>query len=135
MAFRAFIGFVFALNLVLGNVCLVGTVYAALPPESASRELLSREVPMSFEVVVCAWVKTEDGWQPTADSPCASGHCLKKNAPEPPCTFAGAGASEPAALPVSPNDEFSASVKDIPLPEPIESPPDREALTSVVLRE
>lgn len=87
MNFRAFVGIAFVLNLLLSNVCLMGTAYAAVPVDG-SDQILSREVPMSFNVVTCTWIKTDDGWEPTADSPCAGGHCLKKEQPDTRCVTA-----------------------------------------------
>lgn len=97
VTFRMFVGLVFSLNLLFANVCVMGTAFAAT---DVPAEVLSREVPMSFNVVTCTWVKTEDGWQPAADSPCASGHCLKKEKPDTRCVTANMIEMPAAHIPV-----------------------------------
>jgi len=130
-----FVGLAFVLNLLLGNVCLLGTAYAANPIDESVETLLSREVPMSFNVITCTWVKTDDGWQPTADSPCASGHCLKKEAPETSCLAAAPAERAAAVLPVAPPEEpFVVWTDAIAVELPEERPPILLGLDSVVLR-
>lgn len=128
------IGFVFALYLLLGNVCLVGSVYAA-SPQPGTDALLSREIPMSFNVVKCTWVMTDEGWMPTPGSPCESGKCLKKDLPETPCVFGLHMEVTAAELPPSPLTEFSMPWTDIVPPLTTESPPDLFALATVVMRQ
>lgn len=132
---HAFVGFVFAFNLLLGNVCLLGTAYAANPAEDPAQELLSREVPMSFNVVTCTWVKTDDGWQPTPDSPCASGKCLKKSTPDTRCLFAMLSVEMPAQIPTAfADDSIDATGMFAAVTQPIESPPPYPGLHSTVMR-
>lgn len=135
MNFRAFVCLAFVLNLVLSNVCLVGSAYAATPGSGATQELLSREVPMSFNVVTCAWVKTDDGWEPAAGSPCASGNCIKKNPPDTRCLFGAVAPQAPAQLPAS-LPAYAQSAFDLPppLPAPKGSPPPYPGFASTVLR-
>ncbi len=135
MTFRAFVGLAFVLNLLSSNVCVMGTAYAATPASGAVENvLLSREVPMSFDVVTCTWVKTDDGWQPTPDSPCASGHCLKKEKPETRCVVSPAHEVVAAQVPVPPS--IAAILPEIPerAAEPTESPPPRPGHGSTVMR-
>lgn len=98
VSIRAFVGMAFVLNLLLSNVCLVGTAYAATPSDDP---ILSREVPMSFNVVTCTWIKTDEGWQPTPDSPCASGECLKKQKPDTRCLTANIVELPAASIPIA----------------------------------
>lgn len=135
MGIRGFICLAFVLNLVLSNVCLVGSAYAATPGSGATQELLSREVPMSFNVVTCAWVKTDDGWQPAEGSPCASGNCLKKNPPDTRCLFAAVAPHVPAQLPIPlPVHVDAAFNRPLNPPSAHESPPPYPGLASTVLR-
>jgi len=136
MSIRAFVGLAFVLNLLLSNVCLIGSAYAATPGIGESAILLSREVPMSFNVVTCTWVKTDNGWQPTPDSPCASGHCLKKEKPDARCIFQAAALQIVIHFPVGfPVDNILAlaTAHDAPLTEPTDSPPPYPGLASTVM--
>jgi hypothetical protein len=135
MGIRGFVCLAFVLNLVLSNVCLVGSAYAATPGSGATQELLSREVPMSFNVVTCAWVKTDDGWQPAEGSPCASGNCLKKSPPDTRCLFSAIAPHVPAQLP-TPLPAYADAAFDRPVstPVPDESPPPYPGFASTVLR-
>lgn len=111
------------LNLLLANVCVVGTAFAAT---EAPPEVRSREVPMSFNVVTCTWVKTEEGWQPTADSPCASGHCLEKEKPDTRCVSSGEVELPSAQIPAiaaspvftEPSRVIAATITESPPPYP-----------------
>ena len=132
MSFRAFVGIAFVLNLLLSNVCLMGTAYAAVPV-GGSDQILSREVPMSFNVVTCKWIKTDDGWEPTADSPCAGGHCLKKEKPDTRCVAAHVLEMPAAQLPPVAAIE-PATATPPPAPAFIaESPPPYTGLGSTVM--
>jgi hypothetical protein len=135
MRFRMLVGIAFVLNLVLSNVCLVGSAYAATPGSGGARELLSREIPMSFNVVTCAWVKTDEGWQPAEGSPCASGKCIKKAPSDTPCLFPGVATRVPAHFPAPlPADATLAIERSLPLPAPDERPPPYPGFASTVLR-
>lgn len=131
----AIVGIVFALHLTLGNVCLMGTAYAASPEDPSASSSLSREVPMSFNVVTCAWTKTDDGWTPANDSPCASGHCLKKDPPPATCIFALAMERATATLPIT-TASLLGTLETDPLPSalPSDRPPILVGLASIVLR-
>lgn len=135
MTFRAFVGLAFAFNLLLSNVCVMGTVLAANSIAGAGENVfLSREVPMSFNVVTCTWVKTENGWEPTPDSPCASGHCLKKEKPETRCVVTRTHEVMPAQVPVQ--TSFVVSLPEAPrrTADVTESPPPRPGHGSTVMR-
>lgn len=135
MGIRAFVGLAFILNLVLSNVCLIGSAYAATPGSGATQELLSREIPMSFNVVTCSWVKTEDGWEPAAGSPCASGNCIKQSPPDTRCLLAAVAPHVPAQLPAAlPGYVAFAFERPLPAPAPDESPPPYPGFASTVLR-
>lgn len=125
----------FVLHLLLGNVCLLGTAYAAHPIGDAGREFLSREVPMSFDVVTCTWVKTEEGWEPTEDSPCASGQCLKKDEPQTPCLTGLAAETVAASLPIPvAAHAFTPWTDRLAIVQPSDRPPILVGLDSIVLR-
>lgn len=135
MTFRTFVGLAFVLNALSSNVCVMGTVLAADPIAGAGENVfLSREVPMSFNVVTCTWVKTDDGWEPTPDSPCASGHCLKKEKPETRCVVTHAHEVMAAQVPMIAS--VSAATPEINgrQAEPTESPPPRPGHGSTVMR-
>lgn len=130
-----FVGLAFVLNALLGNVCLVGTAYAANPIDDAVETLLSREVPMSFNVITCTWVKTEEGWEPTADSPCASGKCLKNTSPETSCLASVPSERVPMALSDPPGpQQFVPWTDAIAIHPAAERPPILVGVESVVLR-
>ncbi len=135
MTLRGSVGLTFALHLLLGNVCLLSTAYAAGPIDASGGDFISREVPMSFNVVTCTWVKTEDGWQPTEDSPCASGKCLKQTAPQTPCLFGLAAEVVAASLPISATTSaFTPWTDRLAIVQPSDRPPILVGLDSVILR-
>ncbi len=134
MRIRTFVGIVFTLHLLFTNICFVGSAYAAMPNDG-ERTLLSREVPMSFNVVTCTWVKTDDGWKPTPDSPCASGHCLKQEHPETRCLFTMSHPEIPLQTltfvsTIERSSDSSASLR----PAAYESPPPYPGLVTTVMR-
>lgn len=131
---HAFVGLAFVLNILLSNVCLIGTAYGAQPADSPAQHMLSREVPMSFNVVTCTWVKTDDGWQPTPDSPCASGKCLKKSEPDTRCLFAMLHVEMPAQLPPVLADASVTVSTYESAKRPIGSPPPYPGMASTVMR-
>ena len=89
---------------------------------------------MSPNVVTCTWVKTDDGWKPTAGSPCASGHCLKKDKPDTRCVAAHLLEIPAAPLPIA---SFAApeTAESPAVPAFVaESPPPYPGLGSTVMR-
>lgn len=129
-----FVGLTFVLNLLFSNVCVMGTAYASTPAPDAVGDVLSREVPMSFDVVTCTWVKTEDGWQPTPDSPCASGHCLKKEKPDTRCLTAHLSELPAAQIPVVASVPVIVETRDVVRVAITESPPPYPGHASTVMR-
>lgn len=135
MTFRAFVGLAFVLNLLFSNVCVMGMAFATESVSGAAENvLLSREVPMSLNVVTCTWVKTDDGWKPTPDSPCASGHCLKKEKPETRCVTTQSREVVAAQVPVALAAPVILTETPEPTIEPTESPPPGPGHGSTVMR-
>lgn len=129
---RGFVGVAFALHLLIGNVCALGTAYAAQGNEPP---MFSKEIPMSFNVVTCRWVETDEGWKPSERSPCANGHCFKEKEPDSSCVFAIAADSVTVHMPPpTPSADAEPFDADIPAPAPTESPPSFIGLRSTVLR-
>ena len=132
VTFRAFVGIAFVLHLFVGNVCVMGTAHAASP---STATVASKEIPLSFNVIRCTWVKTDDGWVPTPDSPCASGHCIKQDAPETRCLTAHVVETPAATLSIgSPLADIAfreSSTNDARIPD---IPPPYPGITSTVLR-
>ncbi len=136
MRIRAFVTLAFILNIVLGNICLLGSVEIASAAETPQEERMSTDIPMSPFIVECEWVKTDNGWEPSPDSACASGHCVKKSAPEPPCTNASVQEIVAATFSVPIADAFVMPVtNDVIESSPTESPPDAPMLRAVVMRQ
>lgn len=134
MRIRTFVGIVFILHLLVTNICFVNSTYAA-PPRDSDQTFFSHEVPMSFNVVTCTWVKTDDGWKSTPDSPCANGHCLKKEQPEARCLFTMIHPDSPVQAPsfVSTTERTSDSPPSLRTAA-YESPPPYPGLVTTVMR-
>ncbi len=133
------IGLAFALNVILGNVCLLEITFAIEPEIKSDYEAFSRA-----DATECPWIVPQSRapsipseTPKNNDSPCTNGHCLTTPPPGISCFFDAAKISMPPAIPV---DTAVFGLQILPteivtvLADITERPPIADPLSTVVLR-